>query len=369
MRKQDLMPKPTIASDRSAPSLAYIQQLAAQLGFQQCHISRATPIEHADHLQKWLDQGLHGDMEWMQRNLPLRLDPSLLLDGTRSVISVRMDYLPPDTNSQTVLNNPTKAYISRYSLGRDYHKLMRNRLAKLAARLQQQHSGQYRALVDSAPVLERYFAEKSGLGWIGKNTMLINRSAGSWFFLGEIFTDLELDTAETTIHNHCGRCQACIDICPTQAFIGPYQLDARKCISYLTIELKQSIPVELRKAMGNRVFGCDDCQLVCPWNRFAKFTREDDFKPRHQLDSADLLALFKWDEATFLVNTAGSPIRRIGYQRWLRNLSIGLGNAPYAPTIVDALRTRLGDTSELVREHVQWALYEQQQSATEEQWN
>ncbi len=286
-----------------------------------------------------------------------RSRPEELIPGTCRVISLRMDYLTPDTQPLEILASPDKAYISRYTLGRDYHKLIRKRLAKLAKRIEAEAgSGQYRAFVDSAPVLERAIAESAGLGWIAKNTMLINSEAGSWFFLGEIYTDLPLQETVAQTSKHCGTCTTCLDICPTNAFIGPFQLDARKCISYLTIEHKGSIDPELRSLMGNRIFGCDDCQLLCPWNKFAQSTEQDDFQPRHQLDDVQLVDLFLWDENTYLANTEGSALRRIGYERWLRNLAIALGNAPRSKAIINALRSRLDFPSELVKEHVEWAL-------------
>jgi len=274
------------------------------------------------------------------------------------VISVRMDYLPGDTQQVKLLQQSDKAYVSRYALGRDYHKLIRKRLSELAKKIENATKNKtvQRPFVDSAPVLERALAENAGLGWIGKNTMLINSKAGSWFFLGELFTNLPLPVEEDIGTNHCGTCRACLDICPTQAFVGPYQLDARKCISYLTIEHKGSIPEELRKPMGNRVFGCDDCNIVCPWNKFAKPTDEKDFKPRHGLEQADVVELFNWTEEEFLTNTEGSAIRRIGYERWLRNIAIGLGNGPASAEAVDALIKRLNFKSELVQEHAKWAL-------------
>lgn len=345
--------------ERQTPHTINLEQLnahAAALGFAQSSVCSADPSAHAQHLQNWLDNDYHGDMDWMARHADLRKDPTLLLDGAKSVICVRLDYYPDDTQIPSLLNQSEKAYISRYALGRDYHKLMRSRLAKLANTLAEEYGGNYRALVDSAPVLERHFAEKSGLGWIGKNTMLINRHAGSWFFLGEIYTDIELVADTPTATNHCGSCTSCLDICPTQAFVNAHKLDARRCISYLTIELKDSIPEEFRKPMGNRVFGCDDCQLVCPWNRYAKPTQEDDFAPRHQLDNSGLVDLFLWSEDEFLNNTAGSAIRRIGHERWLRNLSVGLGNAPTNNTVVSALKSQAQHPSPMVQEHVQWAL-------------
>jgi epoxyqueuosine reductase len=296
-------------------------------------------------------------MDYMARHGTKRARPEELVPGTCRVLSVRLDYLADDTRPLEVLASPDKAYISRYTLGRDYHKMMRKRLATLAKRIEEQAGGgQYRAFVDSAPVLERAVAERAGLGWIAKNAMLINADAGSWFFLGEIYTDLPLPVDEPQHSKHCGTCTACLEICPTDAFTGPFQLDARKCISYLTIEHKGSIDPALRPLMGNRVFGCDDCQLVCPWNKFAQATGEADFKPRHGLADASLVELFLWDEETYLANTEGSAIRRIGHERWLRNLAVALGNAPTTDAVTRALASRRDFPSELVREHVEWAL-------------
>jgi epoxyqueuosine reductase len=298
-------------------------------------------------------------MDYMEKHGDRRWTPPTLLPGTIRVISARLNYLPPGTEIASVLKNGEQGYISRYALGRDYHKLMRKRLAKLAAQISEaSHQHGFRVFCDSAPVLEKALAEKAGLGWIGKHTNLIHPKAGSWFFLGEIYTNLPLIIDES-IKNHCGTCSACITICPTQAIIGPYQLDARRCISYLTIELRESIPVELRSLMGNRIYGCDDCQLVCPWNRFAKHTQEKDFYPRHDLQAPDLIDLFNWDEETFLRKTEGSAIRRIGYLCWLRNCAVGLGNAPRNEKIISTLKTRLTHSSTLVREHVEWALQKQ----------
>lgn len=334
-----------------------IRQLAHELGFQQIGISAPDIGEHEQWLQRWLDAGYHGEMEWMASHGSKRTQPEELVPGTRRVISVRMDYLPADAAMAKRLASPDSAYISRYALGRDYHKLIRRRLQQLADRIQQLVGPfGYRAFVDSAPVMERALASRSGLGWIGKNTMLINRKAGSYFFLGELYTDLPLPLDAPQQAEHCGKCTACLERCPTDAFAGPHVLDARRCISYLTIELKGAIPEELRAPMGNRVFGCDDCQLVCPWNRFAKATTEPDFSPRHQLDQADLVELFSWDEVTFLQRTEGSPIRRIGHERWLRNLAVGLGNATSSIPVIEALKRRRDDPSALVREHVAWAL-------------
>jgi epoxyqueuosine reductase len=334
-----------------------IRRWAAEFGFQQVGITDIDLGEHEVYLQKWLEAGHHGSMEYMARHGSKRARPDELVPGTLRVISLRMDYLEPDTQPLAILAAPQKAYISRYTLGRDYHKLIRKRLSQLASRIEEEvGSGQYRAFVDSAPVLERAAAEKAGLGWIAKNTMLINADAGSWFFLGEIFTNLPLPVDPPHNSKHCGTCTACLDICPTNAFTGPFQLDARKCISYLTIEHHGSIDPKLRPLMGNRIFGCDDCQLCCPWNKFAQATDEVDFKPRHGLADAELVTLFTWDEKTFLDKTEGSAIRRIGHERWLRNLAVALGNAPRSDAIIKALYSRRLLASALVQEHIDWAL-------------
>lgn len=334
-----------------------IKDWGRELGFQQVGISGLALGEHEQHLQRWLDAGYHGEMDYMGAHGSKRWRPDELVPGTLRVVSVRMDYLPGDTRMAERLADPNAAYISRYALGRDYHKLVRKRLQHLAERITAVIGAfGYRAFVDSAPVLEKAIAEQAGLGWIGKNTLVLNRKAGSYFFLGELFVDLPLPTDPPQASEHCGKCTACLDICPTQAFVGPYQLDARRCISYLTIEYKGSIPEDLRPLIGNRVFGCDDCQLVCPWNRFARPTAERDFSPRHGLDNAELAALFRWDEQEFLAQTEGSPLRRAGYERWLRNLAVGLGNAPTTIAVVEALNARRDHPSALVREHVEWAL-------------
>ena len=346
-----------LTSQQQQALISQIQRWATEFGFQQVGITDVDLGEHEAYLQKWLDAGYHGSMDYMAKHGSKRSRPQELVPGTCRVISLRMDYLPQDTQPLEVLASPDKAYISRYTLGRDYHKLIRKRLSQLAKRIEEEAGGgNYRAFVDSAPVLERAVAERAGLGWIAKNTLLINADAGSWFFLGEIYTDLPLpvDAPQTT--KHCGSCTACLEVCPTDAFTGPFELDARKCISYLTIEHKGSIDPRLRPLMGNRIFGCDDCQLFCPWNKFAEPTDEADFKPRHELADAQLVGLFLWDEDTFLAKTEGSAIRRIGYQRWLRNLAVALGNAPTTDATVDALQLRREDPSELVREHVAWAL-------------
>ena len=340
-----------------------IRRWGAELGFDRIGITETHLEAQAEHLQHWLVKGFHGQMEFMARHGALRSRPDELQPGTLRVISARINYLPPDTQAIEVLTDPSQAYISRYALGRDYHKMLRKRLAQLGDRISQEIGPfGYRAFVDSAPVLEKPLAAKAGLGWVGKHSLVLDRQAGSWFFLGEILTDLPLPTDDTT-PSLCGSCTACIDICPTQAIVAPYQVDARKCISYLTIELHGPIPEALRRPMGNRVFGCDDCQLVCPWNRYAQLTREKDFLPRHQLDNKSLLELFLWDEETWLRNTEGSALRRTGYERWLRNLAIGLGNAPWSQAIVEALQARLPQVSAMVQEHIQWALQEQASKA------
>ena len=352
--------RPPIASDQLGADTALLDRIREwgdALGFQALGFTGVDLQQHEEYLQKWLAKGYHGEMEWMARHGSKRSQPNALVPGTSTVITARMDYLPEGADAERVLSQSELAYISRYALGRDYHKLMRARLAKLARQIETQlGTGRYRAFVDSAPVLERALAENAGLGWIGKNTMLLNDKAGSWFFLGEIYTDIPLPPDPPQATQHCGTCQACLDICPTQAFVAPWVLDARKCISYLTIEFDGVIPEALRRAMGNRIYGCDDCQLVCPWNKFAAQTREPDFAPRHQLDSITLATCFGWDEATFLARTEGSAIRRIGYSQWRRNVAIALGNADTSDAVVRALQSAVDDPSAVVREHVLWAL-------------
>ncbi len=353
----------TLANPETMAQLAErIKHWGHGLGFQQVGITDTDLSQAETHLDNWLGKNFHGTMGYMQYHGLKRSRPALLHPGTHRVISVRMDYLPESGKAMNnCLENPISAYISRYALGRDYHKLMRNRLQKLADLIHAEIGDfGYRAFVDSAPVLEKALAEKAGLGWIGKHSNLINRKAGSWFFLGEIYTDLPLPIDKPATE-HCGDCRACLDICPTQAIVAPYEVDARRCISYLTIELHGSIPEGLRPLIGNRIYGCDDCQLVCPWNRFAKLTSEKDFNPRHHLDTQELLDVFAWTEEEFLAKTEGSAIRRIGYQRWLRNIAVALGNAPTSESIVEALKTKLLYPSELVQEHVKWALDQQMQ--------
>ena len=337
-----------------------------ELGFQQCGISDINLGEAEDRLAEWLALRFHGSMDYMERHGNKRSRPQDLVPGTLRVISVRMDYLPePQENAKRLLDHESRAYVSRYALGRDYHKVLKGRLRALARRIEE-ITGKfgYRVFVDSAPVLEKAIAEKSGLGWIGKHTNLIDRDSGSWFFLGELYTDLPLpvDQAE---ESHCGSCTACIDVCPTDAIVAPYSLDARRCISYLTIENKKSIPEEFRKAIGNRIYGCDDCQLFCPWNKFATPTAEGDFAPRHGLNDAQLTDLFLWDKETWLAKTEGSAIRRIGHERWLRNIAVALGNAKTSAEVLAALAARENDDSPLVLEHVQWAIQQHQINDTE----
>lgn len=346
-----------IPTDSPADLVSLIRQWGAELGFQQIGVANIEIPEDEERLLRWLAYGRHGAMHYMQRHGVRRSRPHEVIPGTLRVISARMDYLPPHAcEPDEVLNDPELGYVSRYALGRDYHKLMRKRLALLAERIRAHSTSlAHRVFVDSGPVLEKAFARNAGLGWIGKHTNVINRSAGSWFFLGEILTDLPLPV-DAPATNHCGTCRACIDVCPTQAIVAPYELDATRCISYLTIELRASIPEEFRKAIGNRIYGCDDCQLVCPWNKFARMTSEADFTARHGLDGAKLVELFAWSEAEFLSRTEGSAIRRIGYECWLRNIAVALGNAPTSAEVLNALNARRDYESALVREHVQWAL-------------
>ena len=335
-----------------------IKQWGLELGFQQVGISDVDLHEHEAQLQRWLDAGYHGEMDWMARHGMMRARPAELHPGTVRVISVRMDYLPPEAGFAQSLSQPDTAYISRYSLGRDYHKLIRNRLKRLGQRIEQEVGPfGYRPFVDSAPILERPLAEKAGLGWTGKHSLILNPHAGSWFFLGELLIDLPLPV-DTPIENQCGKCVACKTSCPTGAIVEDGVIDARRCISYLTIEFDGVIPEALREPIGNRIYGCDDCQLVCPYNRYAEITQESDYHCRDSLAQQSLVALFQWDEAQFLKATEGSAIRRIGHVQWLRNLSIAMGNAPYDAAIVEALTQRLGEHA-LLDIHIDWALAQQ----------
>jgi epoxyqueuosine reductase len=342
----------------TARLVAQIHGWSRELGFQQLGITGVDLSEDERRLERWLALERHGSMEYMARHGRRRSRPAELEPGTRSVISVRMDYLPPGAaHAAELLERPRHGYVSRYALGRDYHKVLRRRLQRLADRIEAEAGPfGYRVFVDSAPVLEKALARNAGLGWIGKHTNVLNRQAGSWFFLGELYTDLPLPPNTEPAHDHCGSCTACIDVCPTGAIVAPYELDARLCISYLTIELAGAIPEHLRPLIGNRIYGCDDCQLFCPWNKFAQFTAEDDFAPRHGLDSPHLIELFAWSEREFLDRTAGSAIRRIGHERWLRNIAVALGNAPTGSDVVAALAARKEHASAVVREHVSWAL-------------
>lgn len=353
---------------QSAPELASlavaVKTWGRELGFQQVGIAGIDLTNPETRLLDWLADGFHGAMDYMVRHGVKRSRPAELVPGTVRVIAARLDYLPPTAaNPWNVLRDPELGYISRYALGRDYHKVVRNRLQRLADRIAAAIGPfGYRVFVDSAPVLEKALAEQAGLGWIGKHSNLLDRRAGSWFFLGEIYVDLPLPVDQPTTA-HCGRCTACLAACPTCAIVAPYRVDARRCLSYLTIELRGPIPLEFRRALGNRIYGCDDCQLVCPWNRLARVTTEPDFRVRHGLDAPSLVELLGWNEAEFLRRTEGSAIRRIGYERWLRNIAVALGNAPHSPVVIKALQARLANSAELVREHVTWALAEQYRKA------
>lgn len=336
-----------------------IKQWAHELGFQACGITKPDLSQHEAKLQQWLDAGYHGEMHYMAEHGMLRARPAELHPGTLSVVSVRMDYLPKQAGFATNLADPNQAYISRYALGRDYHKLLRNRLKQLGQKIAGQ-IGDYngRPFVDSAPILERPLAQQAGIGWTGKHSLILAEGAGSWFFLGELLVNIDLP-ADTPHQGDCGSCVACITSCPTGAIVAPYVVDGRRCISYLTIELKGAIPEEFRPLIGNRIYGCDDCQLVCPVNRSAPLSQETDFQRRPHWQDQSLLALFQWDEATFLKFTEGSAIRRIGHERWRRNLAVALGNAPYDTKISQVLTAALTDASPLVAEHIHWALQQQ----------
>ena len=349
---------PAAASHPDAATLAMrIRGLAREAGFQRCGITGIDLGEDEGHLRGWLERGFHGSMDWMARHGDKRSRPQELVPGTISVLSVGLDYgRRDDVEAWETLADGERAYVARYALGRDYHKLMRNRLQKLAERIAAEIGPfGHRVFVDSAPVLERALARNAGLGWIGKHTCLIDRDGGSWFFLGELYLDIALPP-DAPATPHCGSCTRCIDVCPTGAILGPNVLDARRCISYLTIEHEGSIDEELRPLMGNRIFGCDDCQLVCPWNKFARRHDEPDFRARNDLDTASLAELFAWEEEEFLRRTEGSALRRSGHARWLRNIAIALGNAPTTPAVLAALATRRGHPDPVIREHVEWAI-------------
>ena len=333
-----------------------VKQLALDHGFQQATISDIDTSNYFSRFQQWVNEGNHGNMSFLERNQKLRQDPNELHPNTCRVISVRYNYLPDSVSFTKPLNDPNTAYISRYALGRDYHKLMRKKLQKLAESIRINcEEIDYRVFVDSAPVLETAFAEKSGLGWKGKHTLIINKDAGSWFFLGEIFINLPLEIDAPTA-NQCGSCSACINLCPTDAIVAPYKVDARRCISYLTIENDAEIPVELRPKMGNRIYGCDDCQLACPWNRYSSTTNDGDFSPRHNLDQTSLLSLFNWTKQEFDQKLQGNPIRRIGYEKWQRNIAVALGNGEFNDNVINALERKKENASLMVKEHIEWAI-------------
>lgn len=367
-----------INSTVNNPSINYpelvekIKCWGKELGFSQVGITDIDLSKHEKALEQWLANNYHGNMDYMARHGLMRARPAELELGTVRAISVRLDYLPTKAKCAQILKLKNHAYISRYALGRDYHKLMRKRLQQLGKKITayfeeiEGNNFNFRPFVDSAPILERPLAEKAGLGWIGKHSLLLNKEAGSWFFLGELLIDIPLPvsnnistTDKAPINTGCGSCVACIKICPTKAIVEPYVVDARRCISYFTIESPDPIPLELRPLMGNRIYGCDDCQLICPWNKYAKLSLESDFQARHQLDKVTLLELFAWNESEFLDNLQGSPIRRIGFQSWQRNISVALGNAPFASNIVKALEEKLAISSDMVAEHIRWALSQQ----------
>jgi epoxyqueuosine reductase len=352
-----LSPTSALTSQQLADLAINIKQLASEFGFADCGITDTDNESAGQRLEQWLDLGYHADMDYMSKHGSKRYRAAELVPGTKRIICLRMDYLDPKLTTLSTLEDAEQAYIARYALGRDYHKLVRKRLAQLSKAIEALIGPfGHRVFVDSAPVLEKPLAQKAGLGWQGKHTLLINRKQGSWFLLGEIFVDLALPIDPPYDKDHCSRCSSCMTVCPTSAFPEPYVLDANRCIAYLTIEHKGSIPLELRPLMGNRVFGCDDCQLACPWNRAPAATKEDDFKPRHGLDQAKLAALFMWTEAEFLTRTEGSPIRRAGFEGWQRNLAIGLGNGPATPATLHALQQQRSSATPMVMEHIDWAL-------------
>ena len=335
-----------------------IRAWASDFGFQDIAVTDTDLSAFSGPYLEWLANKFHGSMGYMERNVQKRINPNVLIPDTLRVISARMDYLP-NADSST-LSDPSKAYIARYALGRDYHKVMRRRLAKLAKKIEREAGGSYRAFVDSAPVLEKPLGSKAGLGWIGKNTLLLNRNAGSYFFLGEIYTDIPFPLNDLKVKDQCGSCKACITVCPTGAIVAPRKLDARRCISYLTIENKGKIPTKFRKLIGNRIFGCDDCQIFCPWNRFAQTTTETDFAIRHQLDAPKIIDLLKWDEKTFLARTRGMAIRRINYTQWVRNLAVAAGNSTSSHELVQILYIKMNEmntrSDSMVIDHLLWAI-------------
>lgn len=340
---------------------AQIKHWGLALGFNQIGIADTHLFSAEKEHQEWVNKGFHGEMDYMAKHGAKRTRPAELVTNTQRIISARLNYLPPQaTNSQSVLQDSHKAFISRYALGRDYHKVLRNKLQALCTKISHEVDAfEYRVFTDSAPVLEVALAEKAGLGWRGKHTLLLNQDHGSWFFLGEIYTNLPL-VIDPPASNHCGTCTQCIEVCPTQAIVAPYSVDARRCISYLTIELKGSIPLEFRPMIGNRVYGCDDCQLYCPWNKFAQISEENDFHVKQGLDDISLITCFSWDEETFKQRMAGSAIYRIGYTQWLRNIAVGLGNAHTSPEIITALQSRVREPHPILREHILWALAQHQ---------
>ncbi len=341
----------------AATLAAQIKTLAHGLGFNAVGIANTELARDEALLERWLHKGFHGEMGYLERHGSKRSRPAELVPGTISVICVLLNYLPKAADMQENLTNSSKAYIARYALGRDYHKVMRGRLRRLAQQVTEIIGPfGHRVFCDSAPVLEKALARNAGLGWLGKHTNLIDRQQGSWFFLGEIYTDLPLPPDSPHTADYCGSCTRCIEVCPTQAIVAPYVLDARRCIAYLTIELKGTIPEPLRPLIGNRIFGCDDCQLFCPWNRHAAHSAEPDFAVRHRLDEKDLLVLWNWSETEFLHATEGSALRRIGFAQWRRNLAVALGNAPPSPTVVEALRAARSDSPPMIAEHIDWAL-------------
>ena len=372
----------TNSPDINYPELVEkIKSWGKELGFSQLGITDIDLSKHEKALEQWLANNYHGNMDYMARHGLMRARPAELEVGTVRAISVRLDYLPTQAKCAKILKSKNHAYISRYALGRDYHKLMRKRLQQLGKKITdyfeqlEDNNFNFRPFVDSAPILERPLAEKAGLGWVGKHSLLLNKEAGSWFFIGELLVDIPLPISipdspnKSSVANDCGSCVACLKICPTQAIVEPYVVDARRCISYFTIESPDPIPLELRPLMGNRIYGCDDCQLICPWNKYAKLSLEGDFQARHQLDEITLLELFSWSEDHFLDSLQGSPIRRIGFQSWQRNIAVALGNAPYDINIVTALEQKLTTASAMVSEHIQWALSQQKKQNLEDNKN